>query len=335
MKNKIFIFFIAIALILSVGSVVANENIDDGLSVDDEIDEIQEVGVNNQVQEDILASDESEEDLSYSDDVDEIIGSPAYVNNGKVTNRYADGVIYEATFYDSEGYVLKDTSVFCGLDSKEFGYTGVTDSNGVAKIAIPAKIGNHKLYLISAYNIDNPVIDDINIFKVLTGNKNIKMYYDGGNTYSVRVYGDDGKPVSAGEKVTFYLENKKYTRSTDKNGYAKFKITSKPGIYQIGALYKDYAVLNTVLVKPVLKQLTTFKNKVVKPKIKFKVKFLGKNKKNKKIKVKFNKKTYKAKTNKKGIATFKLKTPKKVGYYKVVVSYKKCKISATYAKYYA
>ena len=41
MKNKIFIFFIAIALILSVGSVVANENIDDGLSVDDEIDEIQ------------------------------------------------------------------------------------------------------------------------------------------------------------------------------------------------------------------------------------------------------------------------------------------------------
>ena len=335
MKNKIFIFFIAIALILSVGSVVANENIDDGLSVDDEIDEIQEVGVNNQVQEDILASDESEEDLSYSDDVDEIIGSPAYVNNGKVTNRYADGVIYEATFYDSEGYVLKDTSVFCGLDSKEFGYTGVTDSNGVAKFAIPAKVGNHKLYLISAYNIDNPVIDDINIFKVLTGNKNIKMYYDGGNTYSVRVYGDDGKPVSAGEKVTFYLENKKYTRSTDKNGYAKLKITAKPGIYQIGALYKDYAVLNTVLVKPVLKQLTTFKNKVVKPKIKFKVKFLGKNKKNKKIKVKFNKKTYKAKTNKKGIATFKLKTPKKVGYYKVVVSYKKCKISATYAKYYA
>lgn len=335
MKNKIFIFFISIALILSVGSVVANENIDDGISVDGEIDEIQEVGVNDQVQEDILASDESEDDLSYSEDVDEVIGSPAYVNNGKVTNRYADGVIYEATFYDSEGYVLKNASVFCGFDSKEFGYSGVTDSNGVAKFAIPAKVGNHKLYLISAYNIDNPVINDINVFKVLTGNKNLKMYYDGGNTYSVRVYGDDGKPVGAGQKVTFYLENKKYTRSTDKNGYAKFKITAKPGYYQIGAVYKDYAVLNTVLVKPVLKQLTTFKSKAVKPKIKFKVKFLGKNKKNKKIKVKFNKKTYKAKTNKKGIATFNLKTPKKVGSYKIVVSYKKSKISAIYAKYYA
>ena len=89
---------------------------------------------------------------------------------------------------------------------------------------------------------------------------------------------------------------------------------------------------NAVVVKHVLKP-ATFNSRIVKPTIKYKVKFLGKNKKNKLIKVKFNKKTYKAKTNKKGIAKFTLKTPKKLGKYKVVVSYKKSKHYLQYTKY--
>ena len=161
------------------------------------------------------------------------------------------------------------------------------------------------------------------------------MYYDGGDTYKIRVYDDNGNPVKAGEKVLFAIGKKTYTKKTDKNGFAKLKITSKPGIYQIGAKYKDFAVANTLTVKQVLKPLTSFKNKQVKSTITFKVKFLGKNKKNKKITVKFNKKTYKSKTNKKGIATFKLKTPKKVGSYKAITSYKKVKLTSLYSKYYA
>ena len=83
-------------------------------------------------------------------------------------------------------------------------------------------------------------------------------------------------------------------------------------------------------VKDVLKAKTG----KVKPgsKIKFQVKFLGKNKKNKVIKVKFNKKTYKAKTNKKGIAIFKLKNPKKAGKFKTVVMYKKSKVNYVYSQ---
>jgi hypothetical protein len=149
------------------------------------------------------------------------------------------------------------------------------------------------------------------------------------------VFDDNGKPVKAGEKVTFAVGKNVYTKKTDKNGYAKLKIDSKPGLYEIGAKYKDFLVKNILNVKQVLKPMTSFKGKVAKSKIKYKVKFLGKSKKNKKIKVKFNKKTYKAKTNKKGIATFMLKTPKKVGQYKVVASYKKTKISSIYSKYYA
>ena len=93
-------------------------------------------------------------------------------------------------------------------------------------------------------------------------------------------------------------------------------------------MYKDYAVVNTVLVKQVLKPLTSFKNKAAKKTFKYKVKFLGKNKKNKIIKVKFNKKTYKAKTNKKGIGKIKVKNLKK-GKYKIKTSYGKLKNTNT------
>ena len=130
------------------------------------------------------------------------------------------------------------------------------------------------------------------------------------------------------------MNSKKTTVKTDKNGYASFKLNHPPGYYNIVAQYKDFNVVNTVYIKQVLKSLTSFKSSSVKPTTKLKVKYLAKNKKNKKIKVKFNKKTYTAKTNKKGIATFVFKTPKKVGQYPVVVTYKKSKLHLVYSKYY-
>ena len=251
---------------------------------------------------------------------------------GKVTNRYCDGVIYTATFYDGSGNLLKNELISCGVDNPDYGYDLKTDSNGIVKIPLKLSNGNHKLYLYSQYNIFNPFTDNIKVFDVLTGNKNIKMYYDDGNVYKVRVLGDDGKPVKAGQKVIFTLDGKKYTKKTDKYGYASFKITANVGYHYIKASYKDFDVANTIKVKSVLK-VKTGKVKSHSSKIKLTVKFLAKNKKNKKIKVKFNKKTYVAKTNKKGIAIFKLKTPKKLGAYKTVVCYKKLKEYYEYTKY--
>jgi hypothetical protein len=332
MKNKILILIIACALIFSVNSAFAVEDVNNNLTVDSEIDIVEEVNIDIQSQ-DTLASDENVDDLSASSESQVIGDSPVYVN-GKITNRYNNGVIYTATFYDDNGNVLKDAPIFCGVDDSEKGYNLNTDSNGIVQIPLQLSNGNHKLYLCSEYNFYDPVVDNIKLFNVLTGNKNIKMYYDDGTTYKVRVFDDNGNPAKAGQKVTFAIGKKLYYKKTDKNGYAKLKIPSTPGPYEIGAKYKDYVVVNSLLVKHVLKPLTSFKGNVKKT-IKYKVKFLGKNKKNKKIIVKFNKKTYKAKTNKKGIATFVLKTPKKVGFYKLVASYKKTKITQTYSKYYA
>ena len=322
--NRLVILVIAVVFLLSLNFAFA---VDDNMTqssanVDDNALEIEDTPLDE-------VSDDSPNSLSASDDssANEI----KTIVMGKVTKRYNGIIQYSASFYNLQGQPLKEAPVLFEVDDYA-DYKVQTDSNGLALLTVLISKGNHK---ISAFNPETYAIDSayINVFDVITGAKDITMYYDGGNAYKVRVYDDNGNPLKAGQKVTFAIGKKTYNRKTDKNGFATLKITSNPGLYQIGVKYKDYLVVNALYVKQVLKPLTSFKNKQVKPTIKFKVKFLGKNKKNKRILVKFNKKTYKAKTNKKGIATFNLKTPKNIGKYNIVVSYKKDKATLTYTKY--
>lgn len=324
-SNKVIIFIIAIVFLLTLNFAFAvDENANQTIS---EVDETP-----LELEESTQDTLDAAQDDVISFETNTSSSKIKSIEMGKVTKRYNGIIQYKATFYDENGNPLKNTKVLFEVDDYN-DYQPTTDSNGVALLTIYIKNGNHK---IAALNPQTLATDSANIkvFDVLSGNKDINMYYDGGNTYKVRVFGDNGKPVKAGEKVTFAVGKKTFVKKTDKKGYAKLKITSKPGVYEIGAKYKDFAVKNRLVVNSVLKSLTSFSGRAVKSTIKYKVKFLGKNKKNKKIKVKFNKKTYKAKTNKKGIAVFKLKTPKKVGQYKVVTSYKKTKITALYSKYY-
>lgn len=320
-NNKLLIFLIALTLIFSVNfAFAADDNATDlSMNVDEDIQGQQPI---ESVDEDILSAGDNGDVLE--------IQQIQTIKMGEVTKRFNGGIQYKATFYDNSGNSLKNTEIFFELDDN-LDYKITTDSNGVALLTILINNGNHK---IAAFNPVSGNISSANIkvFDVITGGKNINMYYDDGTAYKVKVFDNNGNPVKAGEKVTFTLNGKKYVKTTDKNGFAKLKITLTPGFYYISAAYKDFIVANAVVVKHVLKP-ATFNGRVLKPTIKYKVKFLGKNKKNKLIKIKFNKKTYKAKTNKRGIAKFTLKTPKKLGKYKVVVSYKKSKHYLQYTKY--
>jgi hypothetical protein len=324
--NRLLVLLISIVFIASINfAFAADENMTQTISeVDDnaiELEETPQETLADNSNDAVVAADNSR---IISDEVKTIV-------MGQVTKRYNGAIQYSASFYDLNGNPLKNTQVFFEVDDYN-DYQSTTDSNGVALLTVLITKGNHK---IAALNPVNNYIDSANIkvFDVITGGKDIKMYYDDGNVYKVRIFDDNGNPVKAGQKVTFTLNGKKYVRSTDKNGYASFKITATPGSYIIYAQYKDFKVGNYVTVKDVLKGKTG-KGKVKQnSKIKFKVKFLGKKKKNKLIKVKFNKKTYKARTNKKGIATFKLKNPKKAGKFKVVVMYKKSKDYYTYTQW--
>ena len=165
-----------------------------------------------------------------------------------------------------------------------------------------------------------------NSYKI-TGNKNIKQYYGATRTYKIRLL-NNNQPVK-NAIILIKLNKKTLKIKTEKNGYAKLKLKLKAGKYTIKASYKTKTVTNKITVKNTL----ITKNKTIKKgkTTTYQAKLLnkkGKALKNKKITFKINKKTYKAKTNKKGIAKIKIKI-NKGGKYKIKTSYKKQKNTNT------
>jgi 5-hydroxyisourate hydrolase-like protein (transthyretin family) len=152
------------------------------------------------------------------------------------------------------------------------------------------------------------------------------MYYGADKECGVHVFDDNANVVSAGEIVEFKINGKINKVKTNNKGYASFSLNNlKAGKYTIEFSYKGFRTSSKITVKPTL---ITKNKKFKKAKtIKYTAKLLNKNGKvlkGKKITFKVKGKTYKAKTNKKGIATIKIKNLK-VGKYKVVSKYGKQK----------
>ena len=155
----------------------------------------------------------------------------------------------------------------------------------------------------------------------ITNNKNVVVDYSGKTTFKVRVVGSNGKIVGQNEFVVMKIAGKAYNVNTDKNGYASMTLDLLPGKYSITAVYKGFSVKNTITVKNVLKAKSVTKKKAKKIKYSASLKTSkGKAISGKKITFKIKGKTYKAKTNKKGIATVSIKNLK-VGKYKITVKY--------------
>ena len=152
------------------------------------------------------------------------------------------------------------------------------------------KIANLKIYTVH---------DDTKIIN----NKDIAVDYAGGGYFKVKVVTAEGHSVGAGEVVKFTINGKTTTVKTDKNGIAKIKITDVPKKYTITTTFNGKTYKNTVTVKQVLTtSKITVKKTAKKFTLKTKLKINGKLQKGKWITFKFNGKTYKVKTNSKGIA---------------------------------
>ena len=68
----------------------------------------------------------------------------------------------------------------------------------------------------------------------------------------LRVLGDDGNPIGAGEIVTFNIHGVFYNRTTNATGHVKLNINLEPGTYIITAEYKGARVAHNVTVLPIL-----------------------------------------------------------------------------------
>lgn len=195
--------------------------------------------------------------------------------------------------------------------------------NGQAKLSLAHLNGG--AYYISFYEIKN----DINYWqRVIVKNtkltaKDTSMYYKSGSSFKVKVTDYKGKVVKS-KYVKFYI-NGKYVKKvkTNKNGYAILKIGKVPGKYDITAEYGKIKITRKLTVKHVVTLKTvTVKKSAKKLVLKATLKQGKKALKYKRVTFKFNGKTYKAKTNKYGVAKVtvkksvlkKLKVGKKVTY---------------------
>ena len=148
---------------------------------------------------------------------------------------------------------------------------------------------------------------------------NLNVYYNKITTYKVKLTDSKGNPLS-GKVVSFAINNKIVGVTTDSNGVAKLKAKLKPGSYVVTAQYGETTVLNTIKIKNNI--LTKDMTKKYNKKGKFKIKVVtakGKPLKKQVLKIKFNKQTYKIKTNKKGKAVFKLPKNLEKGKYKIII----------------
>ena len=249
------------------------------------------------------------------------------INATDVVKLFGTGTQYFAMFFTSDGKALGNTEVTFKLNGNT--YKVKTLPNGVVRLNININPGTYKITALNPQTGEK-AINTIRIYAKIMQNKDLTQYYGANKVFKVKILNaTTGKAVGKGITVKFKLNKKTYTVKTDKNGYASIKIKEKPGTYTITSTYDGYKVSNKIKVKPVLTAKNVLAIKV--KKIKFKAKLLnkkGKPLKGKKIKFKFRGKTYKVKTNKKGIAklTIKNKVVKKLK------SGKKYKIKSIYGK---
>ena len=241
------------------------------------------------------------------------------------SSNYTYGSKYIVSLLGKDSNPLANQAVTIVFAGKTYNLN--TDGNGRIIINNTLKPGTYKVTIKNPDTLEEKN-QTIKVLKRITENKNLVMYYGAGSSYKVRVYDDYGR-IAKNVTVKFKINGKTYSRRTNSNGYAYLKISLKPKKYAISASYKGFVVKNNVTVKStvITKNINKKKAKTIKYAAKL-VNSKGKILKYKYIKFKFKSKTYKRKTNSKGIATLSLRNLKR-GKYTIYSTYGKLTIKNT------
>ena len=157
---------------------------------------------------------------------------------------------YTATFLDSTGKPLTiGTEIKFNINGVF--YDRIIRENGQAKLNLNLEA---KTYIITAINTitGEQSSNNITIQPRIVNNSDVTKYFKNGTQYYVTLLDDNGKPVKAGENVTFNINGVFYTRQTNENGTAKLNINLEPKNYVITAEYKGCKASNNIKVLPVL-----------------------------------------------------------------------------------
>ena len=239
-----------------------------------------------------------------------------------MTRSWNSGYDYQVKLVDENGNGIANKLISFTVLSNQ--YFAMTDEEGIANVRANLNEGTYSVFVSS--EIAGNATRTLKIVNRIENNNDLTVYYAGNAEYKVRIIGDDGNPESEGKNVAVLIDNKMQNLKTDKNGFVTVRIDSnfKVGTHSIEIRYNGASAKNKVVVK----HLVSLKSASVKKSGKKLVltaslaKVNGKYLKNKIIVFKFKGKTYKAKTNSKGVAKVsikksvlkKLKVGKKVAY---------------------
>ncbi|MBQ6099261.1 MAG: hypothetical protein IJL02_05290 [Methanobrevibacter sp.] len=263
-----------------------------------------------------------------------VVDDSKITENSNISVAYGNKSFFSVKVVTSDGHAVTGAPVGFAINGKTVNAT--TDNEGIAGLEISDGPGTYTittLYNNQTYENKVTVRLDSQNRKVVA--KNIAVDYAGGSYFTVKVVSSDGKVAVSGESVIFVINGKTTTAKTDKNGIAKIKITDIPKKYTVTTIYNGKTYTNKVTVKQVLTaSKVTVKKTAKKFTLKAKLKINGKLQKGKTVTFKFNGKTYKVKTNSKGIAQKSLKKNvikklKKGKTYTVKVTYLKDTIKTT------
>ena len=174
---------------------------------------------------------------------------PTVIGNN-VIKVFRNDTQYYATFKDFDAkYLPNGTNVLFNINGV-FYYRAVNE-NGVARLNINLIAGE---YILTAVNpkTGEKASNNITVLSKITENNNLVKYFRNDSQYTVKLIGNDGRTVGAGEIVTFNINGVFYTRTTNASGIAKLNINLVPGDYIITAEYGECKVSNKITVLPVL-----------------------------------------------------------------------------------
>ena len=228
---------------------------------------------------------------------------------------------YQIKLIDEWGDGISNKLISFNVMSNQ--YYAMTDIDGFANLKANLDAGTYDVTVSS--EIAGNATNTLKIVKRIQNNSNLNVYYSSNAIFKAVIVGDDGNPLEE-QNVTVVIDNKMQTLKTDKNGFIAVAIDKnfKVGKHSIEIRYNEASTKNSVTVK----HLVTLKSAAVKKSAKNLVltaslaKVNGKYLKNKQITFKFNGKTYKSRTDSKGVAKVsvksvdlkKLKVGKKVTY---------------------
>lgn len=217
--------------------------------------------------------------------------------------------------------------------------TAVDDNLKTADESIISAVEGEKLEKTYFYDADTD--EEYEDDTVVTHNV-VKYYGDRDTKFKVKVYDEDYNP-EGGVYVSFGKIGNLKDKKTNQNGIVYFPINYKVGKYEVETYIESedglsfWSAYNTVKIKSTIPTKTLTKYATQKNK-KFSIKFLdtkGKALKNKVVKITVKGKTYKKRTNSKGIVKIKINSFK-IGKHKITaynpVSKEKRKITVKILK---